>query len=74
MVEVGDLLAHMKQANREPDVTAYNIFINYFCKYGHLDQAIDVLEMMVSYVTRIPVRVSDTIRIGYAYTHFPKKH
>jgi len=28
----------------------------------------------VSYVTRIPVRVSDTIRIGYVDTHFPKKH
>jgi len=26
------------------------------------------------YVTRILVRVSDTIRIGYADTHFPKKH
>ena len=26
------------------------------------------------YVTRIPVRVSDTIRIGYVDTHFPKKH
>lgn len=32
----------------EPDVAAYNIFISYFCKYGHLDQAIDVLEKMVS--------------------------
>jgi len=28
----------------------------------------------VPYVTLIPVRVSDTIRIGYADTHFPKKH
>jgi len=27
-----------------------------------------------TYVTRILVRVSDTIRIGYADTHFPKKH
>ena len=26
------------------------------------------------YVTRILVRVSDTIRIGYVDTHFPKKH
>jgi len=26
------------------------------------------------YVTRILVRVSDTIRIGNADTHFPKKH
>jgi pentatricopeptide repeat protein len=32
----------------EPDVAAYNIFISYFCKYGRLDQAIDVLEKMVS--------------------------
>ena len=27
-----------------------------------------------AYVTRILVRVSDTIRIGYADTHFSKKH
>jgi pentatricopeptide repeat protein len=32
----------------EPDVAAYNIFISYFYKYGRLDQAIDVLEKMVS--------------------------
>ena len=30
--------------------------------------------LQISYVTRILVRVSDTIRIGYADTHFPKKH
>ena len=30
--------------------------------------------LVFPYVTRIPVRVSDTIRIGYADTHFPKKH
>ena len=27
-----------------------------------------------AYVTRIPVRVSDTIRIGYADTYFLRKH
>ena len=31
-------------------------------------------EIHDAYVTRIPVRVSDTIRIGYVDTHFPKKH
>ena len=31
-------------------------------------------KMLSSYVTRILVRVSDTIRIGYADTHFLKKH
>jgi len=30
--------------------------------------------ILLSSVTRIPVRVSDTTRIGYADTHFPKKH
>ena len=30
--------------------------------------------IMLVYVTRISVQVSDTIRIGYADTHFPKKN
>jgi len=37
-------------------------------------QISEVSGVPVSYVTRILVRVSDTIRIGYADTHFPKKH
>ena len=38
-----------------------------------LDLGVLNLGRVSIYVTLIPVRVSDTIRIGYVDTHFPKK-